>query len=56
MSWPASLVALSHRAGHIALTQKNPAYWLIVPPEQSHYGAPPVDWWLDDLMEEQEPS
>jgi len=43
------------RGGHIVLAQKKPATWLIVPPEQAHYGAPPVDWWLDDLLREQEP-
>ncbi|WP_245176058.1 type IV toxin-antitoxin system AbiEi family antitoxin [Cupriavidus sp. AcVe19-6a] len=30
--------------------------WLIIPPEHGSYGAPPVDWWLNDLMGEQEPS
>jgi hypothetical protein len=55
---PASQLALQRlsKAGRIVLAQKNAARWLIVPPEQSHYGAPPVDWWLDDLMRDQEPA
>jgi hypothetical protein len=54
----ASQVALNRlsRSGQITLAQKKPARWLIVPPEQAHFGAPPVDWWLDELMQEQEPS
>lgn len=28
---------------------------LIVPPEHAHYGAPPVDWWLDDMLAALEP-
>lgn len=55
---PASQMALQRlsRAGRIVLAQKNAARWLSVPPEQAHYGAPPVDWWLDDLMRDQEPA
>lgn len=55
---PASQMALQRlsKAGHIVLAQKKPARWLIIPPEQEHYGAPPVDWWLDDLMRDQEPA
>lgn len=54
---PASQQALQRlsKAGHVVLAQKNPARWLIVPAEQTHYGAPPVDWWLDDLLRDQEP-
>ncbi|MBS0342136.1 MAG: hypothetical protein JSS56_16575 [Proteobacteria bacterium] len=55
---PASQLALQRlsKAGRIVLAQKNAARWLIVPPEQAHYGAPPVDWWLDDLLRDQEPA
>ncbi|MBS0317178.1 MAG: hypothetical protein JSR49_08645 [Proteobacteria bacterium] len=55
---PASQLALQRlsKAGRITLAQKKPARWLIIPPEQTHYGAPPVDWWLDDLMRDQEPA
>lgn len=54
---PASQLALQRlsKAGHVVLAQKNPGRWLIVPAEQSHYGAPPVDWWLDDLLRDQDP-
>lgn len=53
----ASQMALQRlsNAGQIALAHKRPAKWLIVPPEQEHYGAPPVDWWLDDFMRDLEP-
>lgn len=53
----ASQMALQRlsKAGHIALAHKRPARWLIVPPEHDHYGAPPIDWWLDDLMSDLEP-
>lgn len=55
---PASQQALQRlsNSGHIVLAQKRPAHWVIVPPEQAHYGAPPVDWWLDDLMRDLEPA
>jgi predicted transcriptional regulator of viral defense system len=55
---PASQMALQRlsKAGHITLAQKKPARWLIIPAEQAHYGAPPVDWWLNDLMLDQEPA
>ena len=36
------------RQGRIVLATKRPSGWLIVPPEQQRYGAPPIDWWLDD--------
>jgi len=53
---PASRQALQRlaRSGRVVLAHK-PAYWLIVPPEHEHYGAPPFDWWLDDLLRELEP-
>lgn len=44
-----ALVRLS-RQGRIVLATKRPTGWLIVPPEHQHYGAPPVDWWLDDCV------
>lgn len=55
---PASQQALQRlaKAGQVVLAQKNPARWLIVPAEQAHYGAPPVDWWLDDFLRDQEPN
>lgn len=54
---PASQQALQRlsKAGRVVLAQKRPGKWLIVPPEQMHYGAPPVDWWLDDLLIDREP-
>lgn len=55
---PASQLALQRlsKAGYVVLAQKKPARWLIVPAEQAHYGAPPVDWWLDDFLRDQEPN
>lgn len=55
---PASQLALQRlsKAGLVVLAQKKPARWLIVPAEQAHYGAPPVDWWLDDFLRDQEPN
>lgn len=41
--------------GLIASVAKRPSTWLIVPPEHQHYGAPPVDWWLDDYLRTTEP-
>lgn len=54
----ASQLALQRlsKAGLVVLAQKKPAKWLIVPAEQAHYGAPPVDWWLDDFLQDQEPN
>ncbi|MDI9690135.1 type IV toxin-antitoxin system AbiEi family antitoxin domain-containing protein [Burkholderia cenocepacia] len=49
-----ALVRLSQQ-GRIVLATKRPAGWLIVPPEHEHYGAPPVDWWLDDCLQRLEP-
>lgn len=37
------------------MAQRRPSTWLIIPPEHGLYGAPPLDWWLNDLMWEQEP-
>lgn len=53
----ASQLALQRLAkqGHIVLAMKRPAKWLIVPAEQGHYGAPPVEWWLDDCLNDVEP-
>ena len=45
----------SAKAGRIALVSKRPSTWLIVPPEHEHYGAPPVEWWLNDFLEPIEP-
>ena len=44
------------KQGHITLAGKRPGKWLIVPPEQAHYGAPPVQWWLDAYMQDVEPN
>lgn len=38
------------KGGQIVLATKAPAQWLIVPPEHMHFGAPPVEWWLDDCL------
>lgn len=43
------------KAGVLARVTKRPPGWLIVPPEQAHYGAPPVTWWLNDCMKAFEP-
>lgn len=43
-------------SGVIVRATKRPSGWLIVPPEQSHYGAPPVTWWLNDCLRELEPA
>lgn len=43
------------KSGRITLVSKRPATWLIVPPEHGHYGAPPLDWWLNDYLEPIEP-
>lgn len=45
----AALSRLSEK-GQIVSVSKQPAGWVIVPPEYSHYGAPPVDWWLHDCV------
>ena len=51
---PAVQMALQRlaRGGKVVLAMKRPGKWLIVPPEQAHYGAPAVLWWLDDCMRE----
>jgi len=43
------------RRGLIISASKQPSRWLIVPPEHAHYGAPPVDWWLNDYLKPIEP-
>lgn len=55
VSTRSALMRLS-TAGRIVLALKRPTKWLIVPAEHSHYGAPPVDWWLHDCLEAVEPS
>src|SRR5438132_849679 len=46
-STKSALSRLSEK-GQIVSVSRQPAGWLIVPPEYIHYGAPPVDWWLHD--------
>lgn len=36
--------------GAIARVSRKSDFFLIVPPEHRGMGAPPVEWWLDDLM------
>lgn len=43
------------KSGTIVRAIKRPSSWLIVPPEQAHYGAPPVTWWLNDFLKDSEP-
>lgn len=43
------------RSGLTVLAGKHPVRWLIVPPEQTHFGAPPVEWWLHDFLKDLEP-
>lgn len=43
------------RQGHVVSASKHPSMWLIVPPEHSHYGVPPFDWWLDAYLRESQP-
>lgn len=43
------------KAGRVVLLSKRPSTWLIVPPEQAHYGAPPVQWWLHDFLRTTDP-
>lgn len=50
----AALARLS-RSNKIASLVKRPPTWLIVPPEQAAYGAPPVTWWIDDFIRPDEP-
>lgn len=45
-----SALARLSKAGEIASISKQSGGWVIIPPEFSHYGAPPVDWWLHDFM------
>ncbi|MCP5285411.1 MAG: hypothetical protein H6933_10970 [Burkholderiaceae bacterium] len=51
----AALARLS-RSNKIASLVKRPSTWLIVPPEQAAYGAPPVTWWIEDFLRPEEPS
>lgn len=37
-------------AGAIARLSPRSSTFIIVPPEHRWYGAPPVEWWLDDVM------
>lgn len=50
-----SALARLSRAGKIVSLVKRPPTWLIVPPEHAAYGAPPVTWWLDDFLRQDEP-
>lgn len=43
------------RAGRVASLVKQPSTWLVVPPEQQSFGAPPVTWWLDDFLRDTDP-
>lgn len=54
ISTKAALARLSEK-GRIVSVSKQPAGWLIVPPEYAHYGAPPVEWWLHDCVKIFEP-
>jgi predicted transcriptional regulator of viral defense system len=44
-----ALARLSQKREIVSLV-KRPSTWLIVPPEQLSYGAPPVTWWLDEFL------
>lgn len=44
-----ALRRLSERE-HVVTVHRRPSLWVIVPPEYSHYGAPPVSWWLHDCL------
>jgi predicted transcriptional regulator of viral defense system len=50
-----SALARLSKSGKVASLVRRPPTWLIVPPEQEHYGAPPVTWWLDDFLHPAEP-
>lgn len=41
--------------GLIGSVRKIPPLWVVVPADQAHYGAPPVTWWIDDLLKATEP-
>jgi predicted transcriptional regulator of viral defense system len=49
-----SALARASKAGHIVSIGKQQP-WLIVPPEQSAYGAPPIEWWIDNYLSQVEP-
>jgi predicted transcriptional regulator of viral defense system len=51
-----SALARLSRSGKITSLVKRPSTWLIVPPEQAAYGAPPITWWLDDFLRQAEPN
>lgn len=51
-----SALARLSKSGKVASLVRRPPTWLIVPPEQEHYGAPPVAWWLDEFLRPTEPS
>lgn len=51
-----SALARLSKSGRVASLVRRPPTWLIVPPEQEHYGAPPVTWWLDDFLRPSEPN
>lgn len=51
----AALTRLS-KTGRVVSLVRHPSTWLIVPPEQEHYGAPPVTWWIDDFLHPTEPN
>jgi predicted transcriptional regulator of viral defense system len=44
-----SLARLARRK-YVEVVHKRPSVWLIVPPEYSHYGAPPFAWWAHDCL------
>ena len=39
-----------HDAGKVRRISRKSGFFVIVPPEFQAMGAPPIDWWLDDLM------
>lgn len=51
-----SALARLSKSGKVASLVRRPPTWLIVPPEQEHYGAPPVTWWLDEFLRPSEPN
>jgi hypothetical protein len=50
-----SALARLSQSGKIVSVSRQPSGWVIVPPEHSHYGAPPVGWWLHDCLRQFEP-
>lgn len=49
---PALRLALHRlaRRGRIVPVTRRPPGYLIVPPEHASFGAPPVNWWIDDCL------